>query len=99
MATLAEAKYQHWKTELAGKTVSQIDHLKSPSGVLGLNAWNRVRLERLNEERIVARKTKLLTMFPGITDLQLNDIDLEDESNGGVGLVIRLKKIEEPELG
>lgn len=91
IATLAAEKYAKYSIDLAGLSVNQIDKLKSPTGILGGKAWDKVRFERLNEERAAVRKAKLLEMFPTITDEQLEVLDIEDEPNNQLGIVVRFK--------
>lgn len=95
---IAEARYIKYSTELAGLTVKQIDGMKDPKGILGFNAWNRVRRERKDEELIAERRAKLLTFFPSATIAQLDALNIKGESDDGDGLVIKLKSVEPIEV-
>ena len=91
---LAAKYYTKCSELLDGKTVKQIDSLKEPTGIIRRNAWSKVRLERLNEERQAKRVSQLRVMFPTITEEQLELVDLSSEPNDRGGLVIKLKTVE-----
>ncbi len=93
---IKQAAIIRWRTDLAGKTVKQIDAMCSPTGNQNHNAFMFIRLERLNEERHAERVTKLRTMLD-ITDEQLELLEVKGEANNGCGLVLALKTDREAE--
>lgn len=80
-------------------TVSNIDSLigKSgrPSGKMSGIAWDNARTEVLNKERLQTRIGKLKIMFPGISDINIEKINITDEENDGEGLVLKTKEMGE----